>query len=94
MTIARKLVGKGEKFDISLEENPTTGYVWEATYDKSYIGLLKKIHQRTTDAIGGGGRTLFTFVALQEGNTVLRLRLVRPWEGKEIETLDYDIVIS
>lgn len=30
------------EFTLSLESNPTTGYVWEATFDRAFLELKKR----------------------------------------------------
>lgn len=84
----------GEEFAISLEENPTTGYRWETSFDSSFLELTGKKYQRKGRAIGGGGTIEFKFLSLKMGKTVLQLRLLRSWEGEPIKILDYEIVIS
>ena len=92
MTETRK-VPPGQEFVITLEQNPTTGYVWEVTYDASQLELLKKEYHRTNDLIGGGGKIEFKFRATKEGEASMEFRLVRPWEGRVIETRNFEIVI-
>ncbi len=93
MELTRNL-GMGEEFAISLEENPTTGYRWEASFDSSFIELTDKKYQRKGRAIGGGGTIEFKFLPLKLGKTALQLRLLRSWEGEAIKVLNYEIVIS
>jgi inhibitor of cysteine peptidase len=93
MMDSRLHVDLGCKFRIHLESNPSTGYSWDATYDKGYIELEDEDYQRTSYAIGGGGVMEFTFIALKKGRTALIMRLKRPWEEEEIKILNFDIVI-
>ena len=87
-------VSEGEKFDITLEENPTTGYLWEATYKDSILELDGKDYQRTGTAMGAGGRAVFTFLARGIGESKLSFRLQRSWEGEAIQTKVFRIVVS
>ena len=82
-----------EQFVIALEENPTTGYVWEAVFDRSLIELLGKEHHRKDGSMGAGGTTEFMFQALKKGTTRMVFRLTRPWEGAAIKTVDFEIVV-
>jgi inhibitor of cysteine peptidase len=86
-------VDLGCEFRIHLESNPSTGYSWEAVYDKECIELKDEDYQRTSFAIGGGGVMEFTFIALKKGRTTLTMRLRRPWEEEVIKILHFDVVI-
>lgn len=83
-----------ERFVIALEENPTTGYVWEAVFDRSMIEQLGKDHHRANSSMGAGGTTEFTFQAMKKGTTRIVFRLARPWEGVAVKTADFEIVVS
>ena len=87
-------VSEGEKFHITLEENPTTGYLWETTYENSILELEGKDYQRTGTAMGASGRAVFTFLARGTGESELTFRLQRSWEGEAIQTKVFRIVVS
>ena len=75
----------GEVMVITLDENPTTGYVWEAGYDSAYFDLLGKDYRRTGAAIGGGGISTFSFLPKKSGNSELLFTLSRPWENEALK---------
>jgi inhibitor of cysteine peptidase len=90
-------VAEGEKFDITLEENPTTGYLWEATFENSILELEGKDYQSTAMAMGAGGRggkAVFTFHAKGFGETELTFKLQRSWEGVAVKTKVFRIVVT
>lgn len=94
MTDPRLQVDLGYEFRIHLESNPSTGYSWDAIYDKEFIELKGEDYQRTSFAIGGGGVMEFTFIALKKGRTTLIMRLRRPWEEEVVRILNFDVVIT
>jgi predicted secreted protein len=78
----------GQEFILSLDSNPTTGYVWD--FDKSYDDKLLEVKvdkAYTSDTtvneniVGQGGRTYWKFKALQAGTAEIELGYARPWES-------------
>jgi len=70
------------KFIISLESNPTTGYVWEARFDTEFIQLIKrKFHP--SQGIGAGGIETFEFQASKCGEIGIKMLYKRPWTKDE-----------
>lgn len=84
----------GKEFYISLESNPSTGYLWDAIFDRSSLELVNREYHRSSTAIGGGGVTVLTFNPKTMGRAVLEMRLKRSWEEDAIKILRYEIVIS
>ena len=81
-TIALKV---GDRFDLALDENPTTGYGWEVMEGLDCV--IKKhgepaFHslQSNTGKVGGGGTITFHFTATGEGTAHLKLIYHRRWE--------------
>jgi inhibitor of cysteine peptidase len=72
----------GRRFQISLEENPTTGYRWlDPEFDKACLRLESAdyvAHQG--GAIGGGGIRQFEFSVTGQCRTTIHLVYKRPWE--------------
>jgi len=79
-------VKQGENFIISLETNPTTGFVWQFAepHDKSILTLENVEYVRNDDTgitiVGGGGEERWTFKAVAGGETLLSFKYLRPWE--------------
>ncbi len=71
----------GEEFDITLRGNPSTGYTWKADYDPQYIELVDQTYIPNKPYLcGSGGTYIFTFKALDTGNTDIDMQYLRPWE--------------
>lgn len=85
----------GDKFFVTLDANPTTGFQWEVDFDSSFFKL---VHQEYTpsqkDLIGAGGTEVFTFQALKPGETEIKFSYLRPWEKEASEQLVYKVIIE
>ena len=82
-----------EEFTIVLGSNPTTGYRWEAKFDREYVELARKEFELNSEAMGGGGKEKFEFIGLRGGETRVELIYKRPWEDKPIKTTSFSIRI-
>ena len=82
------------EFNLSLESNPTTGYVWEAVFDSVYMNLKKKDFKASdAKSVGAGGIEIFTFVPVKTGLTEIIMLHKRPWESKSSEERSFQIEI-
>jgi predicted secreted protein len=76
-------VRPGERFSITLEANPTTGYAWslDGDPDPKVVRPLGSSFERPAGAaVGAGGRDVWTFDAVGRGTTTITLVYRRPWE--------------
>ena len=80
-------------FDIEIEANPTTGYLWQARVDRRHLELLGQ-ETKPGHAIGAGGRETFRFRALEAGETEILLEHKRPWEQEVLDTKRFQITIT
>jgi len=87
-----KLIGAevGETFTISLESNPSTGYLWEAEFDSEFLKLVdsKFVSEPTEDGppmVGAPGIQTFEFLALKQGQTRVTMIYKRPLEDQYID---------
>ena len=53
-----------EDFMLSLESN-TTGYVWEAIFDSTFLDLKKDFKASDEKSVGAGGMEIFTFLPIK-----------------------------
>ncbi|MDP3009926.1 MAG: protease inhibitor I42 family protein [Methylococcales bacterium] len=96
-------VAVGESFVITLDENPTTGYVWAVEEQPESLVLqssdyVSDVHPNQLGApmiVGVGGKRTFTFVAHKSGTTTLKLKHWRPWEGDAsiVDTFSVPVVV-
>ena len=86
-------ISQNQKITITLDSNPTTGYIWTNT--DSSIKIIRQIKKTKFKAsskkMGAGGKQSFIFEAKDIGDTELKLIYHRPWE-KNIAPIDTFIV--
>jgi inhibitor of cysteine peptidase len=72
----------GQQIRITLEANPTTGYLWAV--DGEVPGQLRQVaeadYTSESDAIGAGGSEVWIFEAVSAGEGDLRLKYWRSFE--------------
>lgn len=73
----------GEQIVITLEDNPSTGYAWEAK--DLDTGMFQMTGEPTfissnPGQVGSGGNITLTFKAIKSGTGSLTLVYRRPWE--------------
>ncbi|MHB1416731.1 MAG: protease inhibitor I42 family protein [Chloroflexota bacterium] len=86
-------VGNAFRFDV--DGNPTTGYEWQAQYDEGFLQLADRTYTAPSSGLlGAGGKFTFTFKALREGETTIKLLYKRPWETAVAETKEYTVRIA
>jgi inhibitor of cysteine peptidase len=86
-------------FTIRLDENPTTGYIWEyaisdpavAAFDRDDYSPDDKTGQKT----GSGGDKSFIFKALKAGTAEITFSLMPPdMDAEPAETIVYNITVQ
>jgi predicted secreted protein len=94
-TILAKL---NEPFNVTLDSNPTTGYSWTVDFDPEYLSGGTEIYSTSDTSqparVGSGGKQIFTFTPIQEGETIISAVYKRPWEDTVAEERTFLIVIS
>lgn len=72
----------GDILEISLEGNPTTGYIWELAKSDTIILIQKgePDYQASTRLMGSGGMYAFRFEAIKSGESELELIYHRTFE--------------
>lgn len=73
-------VTAGESFNISLESNPTTGYMWEPEFDTEFLKLVDRKYVSDSTLPGFPGVETFEFEALKAGESEIKLVYKRSWE--------------
>lgn len=79
----RRDLRPGDRFDVTLEANPTTGYAWALAQDPNaaVVRSLGSSFERPMDAaVGAGGQDVWTFQAVGPGTATVTLVYSRPWE--------------
>jgi len=86
----------GENAVITLDANHTTGYSWQLAkpVDKDMLEFVEsKYEPSETGLIGSGGKEVWTFKALQSGETKVSFKYTRPWETEATPAREATFVI-
>lgn len=74
----------GDEFVLTLESNPSTGYLWRLAEkpDENTVTLVSSEYRAVPDTkrVGAGGNEVWTFRAKGKGKAAINLIYVRPWE--------------
>ena len=71
----------GEVLELSLAENPTTGFRWGfAVKPEPACTIVKSIFEPAVGSPGKGGTHRWQFQAVRHGNGQIELEYRRPWE--------------
>ncbi|MFC2059385.1 protease inhibitor I42 family protein, partial [Chloroflexota bacterium] len=80
-------VTAGSSFTVTLDSNATTGFQWELVdiTDDTVLELSDQTYAtpQPTDPpmVGAGGKEVWTFKALSEGECTITMEYSQPWEG-------------
>jgi inhibitor of cysteine peptidase len=88
----------GDKLEVVLEGNPTTGYQWIMFSDVSpYLRQMgEPVYEPTGEEIGSGGKTTFALEAIGSGQTRLKVVYSQPFdkETPPIKTFELTVIIE
>jgi inhibitor of cysteine peptidase len=90
-------VNRGQQFVLTLESNPTTGYEWLAVFNKNAINSISHKYEPPSlspTIVGQSGKDIFTFKALTNGTTALKMLYKREWEREPIQVKEFLINIK
>ena len=73
----------GDKITLELCSNPTTGFAWD--YEMTVENVVKEedhdFKEPDGSVVGAAGVEVWTFEAVKEGITEVRMEYSQPWEG-------------
>ena len=91
-------IEKGKEYKIELPATPSTGYNWSigSPYDTTILVFKNKIFipGKDTTLPGKPGTDVFTFKAIDKGNTTVRMVLKKDYARKVVRAEDYEFVIN
>ncbi|GAA2903035.1 hypothetical protein GCM10010472_71570 [Pseudonocardia halophobica] len=90
---SRRSATVGDEIVVRLPETPTSGYQWLPEIDPSALQVVDDTYEFDQNRRGGSGVHRFTFRALREGPTLLKLVNRRPWEQQGSEEYRVDLRI-
>ena len=86
----------GDIITVELCSNPTTGFQWE--YETTGRTVLQETDHEFvppgSDKAGAPGKDIWTFEAIEKGETELRMEYSRPWEGGEKAEWTYSLTVT
>jgi inhibitor of cysteine peptidase len=89
-----------QEFTIALGANATTGYSWQAAFDKDSLQLVNQEYKENDNTVkpvvGAGGTAYFNFKALKSGENKITFTYYRPWETPKADdqTQTFTIVVK
>jgi len=88
----------GDSLEVTLEGNPTTGYIWMQPPMAGENALLQQQGMFTfvpsSELVGAGGVFTLTFVAMAEGETTLQLGYMRRFEENPLEIVTVYVTVG
>lgn len=85
----------GDRTEVRLPENPTTGYRWQIPSDDSRFRLVEDRFEGAQSPRGAGGVRVLVFDAVRSGSASLRLVKCRSWEsGNPLEKFAVDLDVQ
>lgn len=87
-------INVGDKLEIILEGNPTTGFIWEASsLDSKLLSQGKEVVAASANNIGSGGLEIKKFEAVAPGTSHLSLIYHRPFEPNKLPLRSFTITL-
>lgn len=89
-------LGVGQRLEVTLESNPTTGYQWalDGTLPACLESAGPPTHTRSSNRPGAGGTDLWTFVGKAPGRAALTLKYWRPFEPTVPPVATFGVVVD
>ncbi len=88
----------GDIFTITLEENPSTGYIWQGPTisDESIVELIggPETIGGSSNVVGAPNMIRWTFKAKARGIAVITFKSIRPWENNPIDKKNFTILVK
>jgi inhibitor of cysteine peptidase len=84
----------GDRLEIGLEANPSTGYSWLVPEDLPGVEFVGETWTTDSDLVGSAGTATLTFEVVEPGTWVIELEYRRPWETGEPPERTFEVTIS
>ena len=87
----------GDRLDVELEANPTTGYSWELGPLPDGLDLVSSDFEEPGGSlVGAAGTQVFVFDVMAPGNGILRFEYVRVFEDPVVaeKIVEYVLTIT
>jgi inhibitor of cysteine peptidase len=87
----------GDRVDVQLDANPTTGYRWElAPLPDGIVLVSSDFEEPGGSLVGAPGTQTFVFDAVAAGSGILRLEYIRPFDDLPVadKIVEYVLTIT
>lgn len=85
---------KGQEFQVKLDENPTTGYMWVPTVSDG-IRIIGDIYTPSSSGrMGAGGVHTWTLKVTGSGDQYFNAEYKRSWEPGSIDNYSINIIVA
>ena len=80
---------KPQTATLSLESNPTTGYLWECSQSEEIFNISQEYvsNDNPKNMEGVGGHDVFTLSPKEKGSTTVTFEYARPWEEESDDNM-------
>lgn len=95
--LGRFSVESGDTIEVTLEENPSTGYSWDPVAIPDMLALTSDEYlEPDSDLAGAPGSHVFVFEAREEGAGILRLEYIRPFDDPIVpdRVVEYILIVD
>jgi inhibitor of cysteine peptidase len=89
-------VAPGDRLELRLDENPTTGFRWYIENDESGVLVLENdAFTHPQDGVSGAGGTRdLVFKVAKQGQTRLRASYRRSWEAQKPPQQTFELAVT
>lgn len=91
------LVDSGDRFEVRLEANATTGFEWVVDSESAseVVTIVSSTYEEPpTDLVGAPGTQIFVFEATTAGAGILRLEYIRPFDEPPVPERIVELIVS
>ncbi len=95
--ICASSIAVNDKFSITVNGNPSTGYEWALDYDNNYLNLdsINSVSNCAAGIVGCSNTITYNFSAIKAGSATLTMSYARSWESVQpISKKVYNITIK
>jgi len=91
-------VAVDDSFTVTLCSNPSTGFLWSESAQISDQTVLQQADHKFVppedqELVGAGGEEVWTFRALNKGESTISMEYSRPWEGGEKGAWTFNLTV-
>jgi len=88
-------VAPGDRLEVQLEENPTTGFRWYIDGDENGVLILENdvFTHRSSGVSGAGGTRELVFKVAKQGKVTLHASYRRSWEKQKPSQANFELTV-